>query len=145
MERPDLHDLQGLIVRGYGMPTVSHLAFRVVRSGTARRRIGELVGPPDGTSLRVMTGAEWPQGVKPEVCVNLGFTFEGLKALRLSEASIQSFPEDFKQGARERVKRLFGRDRAELESVRARPDLDPCAFGGAAQAGCRADPARVHY
>src|SRR5262249_28656809 len=32
-------------------------------------------------------------------CLNLGVTFPGLKALRLSEDSLASFPEEFRQGA----------------------------------------------
>jgi deferrochelatase/peroxidase EfeB len=106
---PNLEDVQGLIVRGYGMPSVSHLSFRVRTRGTARRRIGALVDGPDGPDLRVTGGAEWPAGRKPEACLNVGFTAEGLRALGLPENSLRTFPPDFAEGADRRVGRLLQR------------------------------------
>jgi hypothetical protein len=113
---PDLDNVQGLIVRGYGMPSVSQVAFRTRQPGLARKRIGAVVDGPGDLDLRVTSGAEWQKGRKPEVAVNVGFTHEGLRALGLPEALLWSFPDDFVRGARPRVERLLGRKFNDLES-----------------------------
>jgi deferrochelatase/peroxidase EfeB len=95
----DLGDIQGLILRGYGMPAVRHLILRVENAVAARRFLGALA---DGGRLPQVTSAkEWD--VKPVSCLNVSLTFEGLRALELREDSLASFPEEFAQGAASRA------------------------------------------
>src|SRR5262249_39327292 len=93
----DLADVQGLILRGYNMPTVRYLVLRIDQPESAKRFLAGLVNGDAAASPQIATAAPWQ--VKPAACLNLGVTFQGLKALRLSEDSLASFPEEFRQGA----------------------------------------------
>ncbi len=83
-----LHDIQGLVLRGYGMNALSVFVLRVVRDGAARRALA---------ALTVTSATPWE--AKPDACVNIAFTYDGLVALGLPTESLHSFPEDFVQGA----------------------------------------------
>ncbi|MGY1679121.1 Dyp-type peroxidase [Geodermatophilus sp. SYSU D01176] len=95
----DLSDIQGLVVRGYGMPTACHLLVRVDSAPDARALLGQLV---DGTPGRpqVTTATSWRD--KPESCLNVSVTAAGLDALGVSPQQA-GFPEDFTQGAAARA------------------------------------------
>jgi Dyp-type peroxidase family len=82
-----LEDVQGLIVRSYGMDALRVIALRVDHAHEARTALGK---------LPLTSGAPWP--TKPDSCVNLALTSSGLQALGLPDASLNSFPEDFRQG-----------------------------------------------
>ena len=45
----------------------------------------------------------WEEHQARRFTVNIGFTYEGLKALRLSQRSLDSFPEAFRVGMRGRA------------------------------------------
>jgi len=76
-EEPNLSDIQGLIVRGYNMNFVRYFVLSVNDKPTeAKEFIGGLVN--DGL---ITSAKQWE--VKPTHCLNIGFTFEGLKALQL--------------------------------------------------------------
>ena len=83
-----LDDIQGLILRGYGMDALSVFILRVERPVEARRALG---------TLGVASAVPWD--AKPESCVNVALTYEGLAALGLSSDSLKSFPVEFSQGA----------------------------------------------
>jgi deferrochelatase/peroxidase EfeB len=82
-----LSDVQGLILRSYGMDALRLFVLRVDQPADARRALGK---------LNIASGAPWDQ--KPEACINLAVTFAGLQALGLPQSSLTSFPEDFQQG-----------------------------------------------
>ena len=79
-----LDDVQGLILRSYGMDCATFFLLRVQDRASARRSIG---------GLSVTPGTPWQQ--KPDFCVNIGLTFQGLAALGLPPASLNSFPQEF--------------------------------------------------
>ncbi len=83
-----LCDVQGLILRSYGMDCAAFLLLRVANAASARRSLGVLPITP---------GTLWDD--KPPCCVNVGLTFDGLAALGLRDDSLQSFPEEFRAGA----------------------------------------------
>jgi deferrochelatase/peroxidase EfeB len=95
----DLSDIQGLVVRGYGMPTACHLLVRVDSARDARVLLGQLV---DGTPGRpqVTPATSWRD--KPESCLNVSVTAAGLEVLGVSPQRA-GFPEDFAQGAAARA------------------------------------------
>jgi len=74
-----LDDIQGLIVRGYNMNVVRYFVLRVTESTEAKKFISDLA---NGRTLKITTAGTWTD--KPSYCLNIGFTFEGLKALKLS-------------------------------------------------------------
>ncbi len=95
-EALDLDDIQGLILRGYTMPVQRHIVLEVTEATGARRLLGLLSSGEQGTP-QVASAAPWTD--KPAWVLNVGITFEGLKALGLSEQALSSFPAEFARGA----------------------------------------------
>jgi deferrochelatase/peroxidase EfeB len=79
-----LADIQGLILRSYGMDSAAFFLLRVEKAALARRILG---------ALPVTNGTVWDH--KPASCLNIGLTFEGLRALGVAETSLASFPQEF--------------------------------------------------
>ncbi len=98
-----LDDIQGLIIRGYNMNKVRHFILHIDKADAAKHLIGNFVGGVPTSSLQITTAAPWDK--KPSYCLNIGFTFEGLKALELPEFSFQSF-DSFRQGAAAQAKEI---------------------------------------
>ncbi len=99
----DLDDIQGLIVRGYRKPTARHLLLGIERRDAFRAMLGDLATEDHASGPYITVAADWvdkpPAGVQAAHCVNIGFSYEGLEALALPRSSLDSFPEEFKQGA----------------------------------------------
>jgi deferrochelatase/peroxidase EfeB len=83
-----LDEVQGLILRGYGMDCASFFLLRVEKPPLARRMLG---------ILPIGAGTPWDE--KPALCLNVGLTFDGLTALGVPTASLNSFPQEFTLGA----------------------------------------------
>ncbi len=79
-----LGEVQGLILRSYGMDSAAFFLLRVDNGPVARRTLGR---------LSITSGTLWDK--KPDFCVNIGLTFDGLTALGLPPASLGSFPQEF--------------------------------------------------
>lgn len=149
MAELDLDDIQGLILRGYKMPTARHLVLRIDARDGFKYVLRGLANEEPGSGPSITVAADWnekpPIGEKPAHCVNIGLTFEGLKALGVPSDSLESFPDDFVEGAVARAARVgdtgpnapenwkgelassavhvllsvFAQDEAELEAVTA--------------------------
>ena len=91
------------MLRTYAMPALRAFVLKVERAEAAGEFLASLT---DGerVALQLTTAAAW--NAKPEYRVNIGFTHRGLRALRLPEASLASFPEEFEQGAVARAARV---------------------------------------
>lgn len=83
-----LEKIQGFLLRGYTMSFVRHFALTVADPDKARAFIGSLV---DGASPFQITSAEHWGPVKPDYCLNIGFTYRGLGALGMSDRTLSSF------------------------------------------------------
>ena len=90
MAEVDLADIQGFILRGYTMPAVRHFLLRVGDAAAARRFLGGLVSGDEAASPQLTTAQVWT--VKPDYCLNVALTFEGLKALGLPAATLELLP-----------------------------------------------------
>ena len=94
-----LDDIQGIILRDHPVPYFG--AYLLLR----------IDNPVDGCSLlrrlapRVASGINW-QDHTDSAWFNVALTFEGLNALGVPEASIQSFAPEFRQGMAARGERL---------------------------------------
>ena len=88
----DLADVQGFILRGYGMDRARLFVLRVDAADRAKQVLHTLTGG-DSSAPQVTSAAPW--AVKPPVCLNLGVTYAGLRALGLPESSLESFPTAF--------------------------------------------------
>lgn len=99
----DLADIQGNICRPYGrfgFPFARHIFFRI-HTAEAGRRFVEALWP------NVTTAAEWPtirraDGSevvdKPDITLNIGFSYQGLRALDLPTRTLRLMPDEFIDG-----------------------------------------------
>jgi deferrochelatase/peroxidase EfeB len=96
---PLLAEIQGNIVRGYGLDYthVRHLVLEVRDRDAAQAAVADLLDA-SRSGLELTSGATWPDGTGPEVCVNLGFTAVGLEAMGVSRSQLDTFPLAFRQG-----------------------------------------------
>jgi hypothetical protein len=95
----DLEDIQGLILRGYRMPMVRHFLLKVTAPAAARKLIGRLVSGDEGDAPQITTAKDWHVGFapgpgddltsvprcKPDYCLNVGITWQGLLALEVKD------------------------------------------------------------
>ena len=87
-----LEEIQGLILRSYGMDALRLFVLRVDDQPSSRRVLG---------ALPLSSGSPWNE--KPDSCVNVAFTYEGLAALGVPAESLGSFPSEFIEGAVKRA------------------------------------------
>lgn len=90
-------DIQGFILRGYRIDVARFFILKITDPALARQFIGGLVSG-NKSFPQITTAEDWGT-IKPEYCLNIGITFEGLTALGLSETSLASFPQSFQLGA----------------------------------------------
>jgi hypothetical protein len=97
----DLHDIQGNIVFGYGRwgyPLSRYLLFKFNNGEKARDFVSALV--PLVTSSAPLDKQNG--GTPPPATTNIAFTYAGLTGLGLPDASMRSFPDDFRMGMKAR-------------------------------------------
>jgi deferrochelatase/peroxidase EfeB len=80
---------QGFVIRGYSLDFTRYLALTVRDAAKARAFIGGLVGG-DQAWPRITTAQQWAPPA-PNRCLQIGFTYPGLEALGLPQASLESF------------------------------------------------------
>ena len=104
MTELDLDDIQGVILRGYRrMGRARHLLLRIDEPAAFKRLLGDLATEDRASGPFVTVASDWlhkpPAGEDPTHCVNIGLTFDGLRALGVADESLASFPADFREGA----------------------------------------------
>jgi Dyp-type peroxidase family len=87
--RTDLRDIQGNILRGYRHPVAMHLFVHIGDAGRGRAWLRGLVD-------QVTNAERWQ--AKPESTVNIAFTAAGLGALGVPDATLASFPAEYREG-----------------------------------------------
>jgi Dyp-type peroxidase family len=95
----DRSDIQGFVLRGYRMPCAAYLFYRFTDGPAARAWLAGMVDP-------VTTAEEWDAA--PSWCANVALTYPGLEALGLPTESLDSLPEDFRQGMAARAAEHLG-------------------------------------
>ncbi len=104
----DLDRIQGFVVRGYrkrsspstsgsGLPFARFLFLQIDDAARAAEWIAE-------ATLDVLTAAPWSE--KPDSGINVAFSYSGLRALALPDATLAGFPEEFRQGMAARAELL---------------------------------------
>src|SRR5207248_1811251 len=95
----DLDDIQGFILRGYRMPMVRHFLLTVGVPAEARKLLGRFVSGDESDAPQITTAEEWQVGFaagpgddaaevsrhKPDYCLNLGITWQGMIALEIKD------------------------------------------------------------
>jgi deferrochelatase/peroxidase EfeB len=116
----DLDDIQGFILRGYRMPIVRHFLLTVGCPAQARNLLGRFVDGDESDAPQITTAQDWhvgfepgpgdklaePPRCKPDYCLNIGITWNGMIALEIKDrvpmVSFKSFGA-FVAGAAERA------------------------------------------
>ena len=105
----DLDEIQGLVIRGYRKDFARHLVVRVDAPRAFAKALSKLT-EEDLESPFVTVATDWrrkpPLGRAARTCVNIGFTYDGLRELGVDEASLTSFPEAFRVGAAARAEQI---------------------------------------
>jgi Dyp-type peroxidase family len=91
-----LADIQGLILRSYKMPRIRGFVLRIGEAAAGRALLGRFA---EGNAQLPSVRSAAPWETKPDFCLNVGLTFDGLRALNLPSESLASFPEEFAAGA----------------------------------------------
>ncbi len=109
MEKLNLADIQGFVLRGYRMPMARHYLLKVNDPVAARALLGKFVNGDELAAPQITTAEEWRVGFspgpfdqteqdarpKPDYCLNVGITWNGMVALGLEklvpEISFKSF------------------------------------------------------
>jgi deferrochelatase/peroxidase EfeB len=117
----NLADIQGFVVRGYRMPMVRHFSLAVENAAAARKLLGRLINDDEADVPQITTAEDWHIGFepgpgdnltdapkrKPDYCLNVGITWQGMIALEINDRvptlSFKSFGA-FVAGAAERAK-----------------------------------------
>ena len=96
----DLSDVQGNVLRGYGLSfdCARHFALVIGDPAAARTFLGEIVDGDTYEGVNVTSGAEWEPGHRPASCLNIGVTWLGLQELGVDPAVLGAFPPAFIQG-----------------------------------------------
>jgi Dyp-type peroxidase family len=107
----ELDDIQGNILRSYGFPFARYEVIRIVQSDGARRILERLLD-----QRLITTATTWDPSSKPVATLNVFFSWTGLAAMGVPQASLDSFPEEFRQGmaGRAGILRDTGRNAPEM-------------------------------
>src|SRR5437762_13447293 len=81
-----LDDIQGFILNGYRFALVRYFVLQINSVAPAKRFLGTLMGGDPVSCPQITIASPWP--VKPDVCLNIGLTFEGLSALQVPSVSL---------------------------------------------------------
>ena len=76
----DMEDIQGLILRGYNFRYIRYIIFSIADAQGARDFCAALL-PGSGKPMCITNAEPWPGGVKPEYCLNIGLTYDGMLQL----------------------------------------------------------------
>jgi len=108
----DLADIQGNILTGYGQrgfPKGRIMLFHIDKGDLGRKFVLQLL-PMITTALRWPSAQGIPAGKvvvpRPEVTVNIAFTFHGLLALGLPTRTLRGMPDEFMDGMAARAPML---------------------------------------
>jgi deferrochelatase/peroxidase EfeB len=105
----DLLDIQGHVIKAYGrfsFPVARYMFVHIADGDKGRAFVAAI-------TKKVTTAATWGTGEhaikKPLAATNVAFTYKGLEALELPQASLSGFPPEFAMGMKKR-KDILGDD-----------------------------------
>lgn len=77
----DMTDVQGLILRGYNFPNIRYIILNIKDIAGARKFCADLASGNGPGGLQVTNAEPWENKVKPDYCLNIGFTYSGMEKL----------------------------------------------------------------
>ena len=100
----DHADVQGNVLRGCRVKWARHFSLRIGDPIAARHFVAALISGDEDDSPQISTAAPWQE--RPSYFLNIGFTFQGLRAIGLPESTLALFPQAFREGPAVRAKSL---------------------------------------
>ncbi|MFN7913924.1 MAG: hypothetical protein U0Q55_01195 [Vicinamibacterales bacterium] len=97
----DRRDIQGLVLFGTTCPLLRYHFFHVHDAVDGRRFVHRLLA--HGDLLQVNTAGVRDKDARSESLVYVAFTWRGLQALGVPAVTLNSFPDEFRQGAKARA------------------------------------------
>jgi deferrochelatase/peroxidase EfeB len=76
-----MEDIQGLILRGYNFPNIRYIILSIKDIEGAKKFCADLASGEGSGGLRITNAMPWENKVKPDYCLNIGFTYSGLEKL----------------------------------------------------------------
>lgn len=106
-------DIQGNIVRGYSIHHVRYLCLEISNRRAAQKFLASCVNGTDPDVPIIQRETEWAE--KPISCFNIALTYNGLKALGVSQKDLATFPSEFVEGMASRALKIgdFGQSAPE--------------------------------
>ena len=92
----ELADIQGVVLRSYKMAALRTIVWRIDNAEHARQCLRRLADIGAG-ACTVQNAVAWE--TKPEYCLNIGLSADGLRALGVPNDSMMTFPPEFLAGA----------------------------------------------
>ena len=92
----DLADIQGNILKGYRGQFGQHFAVKINDAPSACKLLARLVSG-DASCPKITTAEPWTSG-KPEYCLTIGLTYQGLLKLGVPFPVLEEFPSVFCEG-----------------------------------------------
>ena len=108
----NLKDIQGNVLRGYTPVFAQYRFYNIRKPDVGRAWLGKILEKKTGDleHLRITHSGSWAQADKkrPPFTVNIAFSHQGLKALGLPTEVLEKFPDEFKEGMRNRAVVILG-------------------------------------
>lgn len=99
----ELNDVQGNVLRGFGHEYARHFALAATDPAGGRALIAALLPGEPPVETQVTNGVDWGNE-EPSHALNVGITWEGLKALGVPDPVLDTFPAAFRAGSAARSK-----------------------------------------
>lgn len=92
--------VQGNVVRGYGKDFICgrHVACGIGYAEGGKAFVAALLDGSRGDDVTVRNEVDWPEDSPPTCCLNIGFTYSGLRRLGVEESVLAAFPKAFREG-----------------------------------------------
>lgn len=116
MTELNLANIQGFILNGYHMDAVHYFVLEVQNPPAAKKFLQKISTGDLADGPQISNAIIWSQ--KPDYCLNVGITMDGLRALGLPEESLDSFAKEFQEGAAKRASIIGDTDEHSPENWR---------------------------
>lgn len=108
--KDNLSDIQGNVLRGYGPGCATYRFYNVGDREQGRNWLGAILKQKNANlkDLKVTTSEFLPNGEKPPFTLNIAFSHLGLSSLGIDTNVLATFPDEFREGMRQRAVKILG-------------------------------------
>lgn len=88
----EMNDVQGLVLRGYNFPNIRYIILSIKDIPGAQQFCADLASGTGKGGLQITNAEPWENKIKPEYCLNIGFTNSGMeKLIGADQCTVVSF------------------------------------------------------